>query len=319
MAASSKKRRKPRASKAARRAAARAAAAPILAAGAVVLRTGESGDVEVLAVHRPDYDDWSLPKGHREDGEQLPTTAVREVEEETGVRVHLDAPLPTSHYPVKGRPKQVHWWRARPVGASDHSADGEVDEVRWLSVAEALGTLTFASDRDLVRAAVDLPTTTPLLVVRHAKALARSKWSRADPLRPLTKKGRKQSKEIIPLLDAFGTCTLASSSSVRCMDTLRPYARTHDIAIGPEDALTEEGHAADPGAAATSTAAVRDRTAGSGRATALCGHRPVLPTMLAQLALPDRHLHTGDVVIAHVAEDGTTVAEDFFPIAGPHA
>ena len=87
----------------------------VVAAGAVVWRPDPAhpGEVEVCVVHRPRYDDWSLPKGKLDRGEHLLAGAVREVEEETGQRVVLDRPLPTQHYEVNGVPKRVHYWAAR--------------------------------------------------------------------------------------------------------------------------------------------------------------------------------------------------------------
>ena len=86
----------------------------IHAAGAVVWRTGPEGP-EVLVVHRPKYDDWSLPKGKQEPGEHLLVTAVREVEEETSVRPVLGPPLPSASYLYRGQDKRVDYWRLRPT------------------------------------------------------------------------------------------------------------------------------------------------------------------------------------------------------------
>jgi len=117
-------------------------AGPVVAAGAVVTRRG--GD-EVLLVHRPRYRDWSFPKGKCEPGEHVVAAAVREVHEETGVRVRLLRPLPRQRYLVSGgREKVVHYWLGRRVDGkiSDHVADEEIDEVRWVPVAEAVRMLT---------------------------------------------------------------------------------------------------------------------------------------------------------------------------------
>ena len=84
----------------------------ILSAGAVLWRRGRRPGTEVLLVHRPKYDDWSLPKGKREPGEHVLLTAVREVLEETSVRPVLGPRLPTTEYLARGRPKQVDYWSA---------------------------------------------------------------------------------------------------------------------------------------------------------------------------------------------------------------
>ena len=118
----------------------------VRAAGGVVVRDGQ-----VLVVHRPRYDDWSLPKGKLEDGESWEAAALREVEEETGVAGRLLAELDDDHYTDrKGRPKRVRWWHMAPVAEGLRDPDDEVDEVRWVSLADALDLLTYAHERRLV-------------------------------------------------------------------------------------------------------------------------------------------------------------------------
>lgn len=124
--------------------------AEVRAAGAVVLRASPSG-FEVLVVHRPRYDDWSLPKGKLDDGETFEAAAVRELAEETGVEVELGPSLPETRYvDLRGRDKVVRWWRAAPRAVRPREPDDEVDEVRWVTVAEAHDLLTYGPDRDLV-------------------------------------------------------------------------------------------------------------------------------------------------------------------------
>src|SRR5580692_12975402 len=102
----------------------------IKAAGGVAWRPGPDGEPEVLLVHRKKYDDWSLPKGKTEPGEQLPLTAVREVFEEGGARLILGRRLTSVRYQVGGRPKRVHWWAARVSGVDEAAVpNDEVDEV----------------------------------------------------------------------------------------------------------------------------------------------------------------------------------------------
>jgi ADP-ribose pyrophosphatase YjhB (NUDIX family) len=127
----------------------------VRAAGGVVTRPGAGGASEYLVVHRPRYDDWSLPKGKLEPGESLEDAARREIEEETGVLVELGDVLPTSEYVDRhGRPKVVHYWRMTPVGSNAWEPGEEVDETRWITVTEAATLLTYEHDRRLV-AAVD--------------------------------------------------------------------------------------------------------------------------------------------------------------------
>jgi 8-oxo-dGTP pyrophosphatase MutT (NUDIX family) len=118
----------------------------IRAAGGVVVReTGEG--IEVLVVHRPRYDDWTFPKGKAEPGESDEDCALREVEEETGLRCELDRELrSTSYVDAQGRPKLVRYWLMRPV-AGELRYVNEVDDARWMSQEEAAGRLSY--DRDL--------------------------------------------------------------------------------------------------------------------------------------------------------------------------
>ena len=128
----------------------------IEAAGGVVTRPGPTGDFEVLVVHRPRYDDWSLPKGKLDPGETPARGAYREVLEETGVECEVGASLPPHRYEDRhGRPKVVHWFAMTPRAEHPRTDDEEVDEVRWVSPAEAADLLTYDADRALVAAVGD--------------------------------------------------------------------------------------------------------------------------------------------------------------------
>jgi 8-oxo-dGTP diphosphatase len=103
-------------------------------------------EVEVLLVHRPKYDDWTLPKGKREPGESDERCAWREVFEETGLRCRLGDELAESEYvDGRGRPKVVRYWAMEPDGG-EFEPNHEVDEVRWLGVEPARAMLTYARD-----------------------------------------------------------------------------------------------------------------------------------------------------------------------------
>jgi 8-oxo-dGTP pyrophosphatase MutT (NUDIX family) len=127
------------------------------AAGGVITRESPDGasaaPLEYLVVHRPRYDDWSLPKGKAEPGESLEETARREVAEETGMQVELGEVLPTSEYVDRhGRPKVVHYWRMTAVGTDAFTPNDEVDRTRWITAAEAATLLSYQHDRRLVAA-----------------------------------------------------------------------------------------------------------------------------------------------------------------------
>jgi 8-oxo-dGTP diphosphatase len=125
---------------------------PIRAAGGVVV----DDDGTVLVVHRPRYDDWSLPKGHLDAGETFEQAALREVLEETGFRCALGEELPAANYDVNGRPKVVRWWRMH-VLEEVGQPDDEVDEVMWLLPEDAIALLEYEHDRALVHAVAEPP------------------------------------------------------------------------------------------------------------------------------------------------------------------
>jgi 8-oxo-dGTP pyrophosphatase MutT (NUDIX family) len=121
-------------------------ATTVQAAGGAVWRRSPAGVFEVLLVHRPRYDDWTVPKGKLERGEDHAGAALREVQEETGLRCTLGAELTSIAYvDRKGRPKQVRYWAMTPAGGEFTPTD-EVDEVRWVAVEEAGSLLSYERD-----------------------------------------------------------------------------------------------------------------------------------------------------------------------------
>ncbi len=127
----------------------------VRAAGGVVTRTAADGSTEILLVHRPRYDDWSLPKGKLEPGETFEAAAVREVTEETGLVCTLGAELSSTRYTDRhGRPKVVRYWKMTPVSDEGWSPNHEIDELCWLPGAQAATLLSYEHDRRLVEEAV---------------------------------------------------------------------------------------------------------------------------------------------------------------------
>ena len=124
----------------------------VRAAGCAVWRSrDDDGVLETAVVHRPKYDDWSLPKGKPEPGEHLLETAHREVLEETGLDVVLGRRSVRTRYDVQLRdgspaPKEVDYWTARWTGG-EFEANNEVDELRWLTTEKATALCSHDHDR----------------------------------------------------------------------------------------------------------------------------------------------------------------------------
>ncbi|MFG1795583.1 NUDIX domain-containing protein [Nocardia sp. NPDC049149] len=220
--------------------------ANIHAAGAVLWRRRPRGALEIAVVHRPKYQDWSLPKGKLDPGETPVLAAVREVREETGLDCRLGRYLGKVTYPVPGhrKLKRVDYWSAEAVGG-EFTANAEVDVLQWYPLDRVMDQLSYPMDRQVVRAFTRLPADTrTLLLVRHAKAGRRDRFSGPDPLRPLDRNGQAQARALVPNLLAFGASRIHSADPVRCVQTVTPLAEKLDSAIVLEPTLSEIGYAA---------------------------------------------------------------------------
>ena len=207
------------------------------AAGGVILR-GAPRDREVLLIHRPDHDDWTLPKGKLEAQEDHSAAALREVEEETGWRCAVGPWLPEVRYvDSDGRPKRVRFRVMRPVEQDGWAPSREVDELRWVRTTEAANELSYATDRDVLDAAVALDE--PVYLVRHAKASARREWDGDDLLRPITGKGQRQADRLRAHLGLRRLRHVVSSPAVRCVQTVEPMAKELRLDVERDDALLE--------------------------------------------------------------------------------
>jgi 8-oxo-dGTP diphosphatase len=199
----------------------------IRAAGAVLWRPGP----EILLVHRPRYDDWSLPKGKQEHGEHILVTAVREVQEEASVRPVLGPRLNTVGYQVHGEPKQVDYWQARAAGAA---ADNEIDAVEWLPLDKALDRLSYPHDKGVILDLVPVETV-PLILLRHAKAGPKGG---NDLRRPLDGHGKRDAATLAVLLACFAPrARVLSSPADRCTQTVRPYAEAARVPLETDASL----------------------------------------------------------------------------------
>ena len=218
-------------------------AKPILAAGAVVWRSVEgSSHVEVAIIHRPRYDDWSLPKGKVDPGETEPAAAVREVYEETGHRAHLGRALAAVRYPVLQGVKRVRYWAARDLGG-EFTATAEVDDLVWMPAKDAMGKMSYPHDRKVLRRFTKVPVDTKtVLIVRHGTAGRKKRYKGDDRNRPLDKHGRAQAELLVGQLLAFGPTSLYASDRLRCIQTIEPLADELGVDITLESTLTEEAY-----------------------------------------------------------------------------
>jgi 8-oxo-(d)GTP phosphatase len=216
----------------------------VLAAGAVLWRpNGDASAPEVAIIHRPRYNDWSLPKGKVEPGETEPVAAVREIQEETGYSAHLGRRLAAVSYPVEQGIKKVRYWAAQR-GAGEFTPNGEVDELKWLPVAEAMKQLEYPHDRKVLRRFAEQPADTQtVLIVRHGTAGSKSRYKGDDRKRPLDKHGRAQAESLVGVLFAFGANMVYAGDRVRCHQTLEPLAEELGVTIHNEPLLTEEAYA----------------------------------------------------------------------------
>ncbi|MDT5236895.1 MAG: 8-oxo-(d)GTP phosphatase [Mycobacterium sp.] len=252
--------------------------AVLAAAGAVLWRpNGDSATPEVAIIHRPRYDDWSLPKGKVEPGETEPVTAVREVREETGYSSHLGRRLVAVSYPVEQGIKKVRYWAARTVGG-EFIPNAEVDELKWLPVADAMKQLAYPQDRKVLRRFTRKPVDTrTVLIVRHGTAGSKSRYKGDDRMRPLDKRGRAQAESLVGVLLAFGADTLYAADRLRCHQTLEPLAEELGTCIHNEPLLTEEEYPENRKAARHRVLEI----AASGGTPVICTQGKVIPDLIA--------------------------------------
>ncbi|MDA0565504.1 NUDIX hydrolase [Streptomonospora sp. S1-112] len=263
---------------------------PIRSAGAVLWR-GDPATVdtdpaarEVLLVHRPDRDDWSLPKGKVKNREHLLCAAVREVTEEAGLAPVLGHRIPPQRYLKEGWPKQVEWWAATAAGESAFEPNDEVDRVEWLPLDKARQRLTYGHDVQVLDNFASGPARTfPLVLVRHAAAGDKSTWDDDDLLRPLDAAGRADAQELAQVLSAFGAPRVVSSAAARCTETVLPFTVATGADLRTERAFTAQTVGADTtvfdrDAAAEAFAGLLEE----GRPTVVCTHGELVPVLMRE-------------------------------------
>lgn len=268
----------------------------VYAAGAVVWRLVD-GKLRVLLIHRTKYRDVTLPKGKVDPGEALAETAVREVHEETGIRVRLGVPVGVSRYHLPSeKQKIVHYWAAEAtedaIRASTFVPNREIAAVEWVSLKKARSRLSYPVDQEILdhfSGLVDdgVLRTFPLIALRHGKALPRSEWDRADAARPLTDRGRRQAAAIVGPLRAFGVRRIVTSDAVRCVQTVTPLGKAIDRKPVQTEKISQD--AWEDGVA--DLRSVVGRRVRAGKAAVLCSHGPVLPALLSEIALATGTIH----------------------------
>jgi 8-oxo-dGTP diphosphatase len=279
---------------------------PIRAAGGVLWRpaSGRDGQVEIAVIHRPRYDDWSLPKGKLAPGESTIDGAVREVLEETGFRVKVGRPLGEVRYTKSSgssvRPKVVRYWAMEADGGS-FSPSREVDELRWLDVDSARELLTRDTDVKVLNRFVRGPTLSGyVILVRHGRAGERSKWEGDDRLRPLDELGVRQAEELVRPLSRFEVEEIISADFDRCVQTMLPLSEAIGVPIREEELFSELGY---PAHEEEAIHLVR-KLGESLSSTVVCSQGDVIPDVLQRLAEVD---HVDLPEGAHVKKAGVCV------------
>lgn len=217
----------------------------IWAAGAVVARRRKDGTPEFLLVHRPRYDDWSLPKGKIDKGESFLEGALREVREETGVKGKNPRLVGTIAYHTKnGNPKVVRWWLV-DAGKGSFTPNQEVDRIKWVTFKKGSRKLTYRNDREVLDRANDMyqsKSAGVVYLVRHAQAGVRDDTDPNDWARKLDTRGKAQKRAIRQLLQAHPITRIGSSEFRRCTATVMPLAKRLGIPLEFESALVEGSH-----------------------------------------------------------------------------
>ena len=286
----------------------------IYAAGAVLWRFGAKNRIEIALIHRPRYGDWSLPKGKLDANETMIGCAYREVMEETGHSAIFGPEIGDATYVVDGVTKLVKYWSAQAVGEPTGKPNPtEVDQILWLSPAEARKKLTLADDQSIVDFFLEFGTgTTALVLLRHAKAIKREDWDGDDGDRPLGKVGQIQAKRLLSKYLPYAIKEVHSSDAMRCIETIEPMTRALQMHPIFSTDLSEYGFAKDKEVALdyAQDLMIRNQNA------IICSHNPILPKVLKKLIGKknfkelDQKLEPAEAWVLH-HRDGEIIAIDW--------
>ncbi len=280
----------------------------IIAAGGVLWRKNIEGEIEVLLVHRPRYDDWSLPKGKVEEGEALISCAYRELLEETGLSIKLGPYVGSVEYYVPDGLKRVDYWSASLIDdRSTFHPNEEVDQIIWLDLQSAAIRATRDSDREILVRFSETPyDSSALIMLRHGKALERTEWQGEDEDRPLQLVGQLQSKRMLSLYQVYGLEEIHTSDAVRCLDTVALMAKSLQITPTITNAVSEYTYRKNKEKAIEYAKELIKKK----KQVILCSHNPVLPRMMEKLTkkidfdYPDNKLLPGEAwVLFHNKKD----------------
>lgn len=280
----------------------------IRAAGGAVWRF-RGGTVEVALVHRPRYDDWSLPKGKLHSGETELLAAVREVGEELGSRVAVSRFIGSISYDVGSATKRTSYWVMRHL-SGEFVANDEVDDVAWLTPSAARELMTHPIERTVLSdfAAVPLPDSV-LVLVRHAKAGKRSEWRGEDADRPLDEAGQTQARRLTSFLATFAPDRVVTAEPLRCLQTVQPFADAYGLDIAVDPVFGDKAYKVSPGAAETALFAL----AKPGRVTVVASQGGTIPGLIDRLARGVRPSDTRKgAAWALSVVDGTIVSADYY-------
>ena len=290
----------------------------IRAAGALLWRDNSDLSIEVALIHRPRYDDWSLPKGKLEMGETALQCAYREVHEETGIRATFTRQLGTVEYEESGQEKRVKYWAAHcALTNSEFVPNEEVDQMRWLSPSQALEQATHDSDKSIIEKFMsEEQHTDTLIILRHTKSLERGDWDEEDSHRTLDETGFDQAQLLIKHLEPFAIDELYTSDYTRCVQTVTPLAHARGLSITAVPSLNEESFELDPEKAISFANALKQDE----KNILICSHNPVIPSMLRGILntkLKNKDLiklEPGDAWIVHRVR-GEIVGLDYLSIS----
>ena len=252
----------------------------ILAAGALVWRKSKEKKIEIAVIHRPKYNDWTIPKGKVELNESSIACAYREVIEETSLETEFGMYLGEVKYQSLDGPKQVSFWSAQVVKENTFTPNSEVDAIKWVEAAKAAKFLSLDSDREILSKFNKLKyESKPLVLLRHAKALSRDEWQGDDDDRPLDSLGQMQAKRLLSIYQAFNLEQIHTSDAIRCYDTVEPMAKALGLRLEVSNNLSESAFKKDKEDAFDYA---RDLIKSDKRAL-LCSHNPILPKVLNKL------------------------------------